>query len=245
MYTVAICDDENLITDKLKQLILEWNPTLQVMCFTSGEELIQTYHSYDAIFLDIDMKGINGIETGRRIRQMDKEAKIIYLTAYRDYVAGAFEVHAFQYLLKPIKQKIVWDTLEELFQYIKTPEKKAVMDFHTVNGMVCLAIDQIYYFEYMNRRIKIVEEGKEHYMVDKISNVLEHMQDFGFSMPHQSFVVNMLHVKNIKNQQIHLDNGMIVPIAQKKQKTWKQELTTYLSQRLETQKGRSYANNNH
>ncbi|MBA4687653.1 MAG: response regulator transcription factor [Candidatus Galacturonibacter soehngenii] len=242
MYTVAICDDENIITTTLQQLILEWNPTLQVTCVTSGEELLQAYHPYDAIFLDIDMKGINGIETGRRIRQMDKETKIIYLTAYRDYVAGAFEVHAFQYLLKPIKKKILWDTLEELFRYIQLPEKKVVMDFHTVNGMVCLAIDQIYYFEYINRRIKIVEEAKEHFMVDKISSVLVRMQEFGFSMPHQSFVVNMLHVKNIKNQQIYLDNGMLVPIAQKKQKSWKQELTTYLSKRLETQKGRSYAN---
>lgn len=245
MYTIAVCDDENLITAKLQQLIMEWNPTLQVTCFQSGEELIQTYHSFDVIFLDIDMLDMNGIETGRRIRQMDKEVKIIYLTAYRDYVAGAFEVHAFQYLLKPIKKKVLWDTLEELFRYIQIPEKKVVMDFHTVNGLICISIDQIYYFEYQNRRIKIIEDTKEHYMVDKISNVLERMQEFGFSMPHQSFVVNMLHVKNIKNQQIYLDNDMIVPIAQKKQKSWKQELTTYLSKRLEAQKGRSYANDIH
>ena len=52
-------------------------------------------------------------------------------------------------------------------------------------------------------------------------------------MPHQSFVVNMLHVKNVKGGQIYLDNGMEIPLPQKKQKLWKQELIAYLSDRLE------------
>ena len=46
------------------------------------------------------MQGMNGIETGKAIRSVDTDVKIVYLTAYRDYVAGAFGVHAFQYLLK-------------------------------------------------------------------------------------------------------------------------------------------------
>lgn len=238
MYTVAVCDDEKIITTKLKKLIEDWSQTIQVECFESGEELIHNYHPYHAIFLDIDMEGINGIETGKQIRKMDKETKIIYLTAYRDYVSGAFEVHAFQYLLKPIQKNILWDTLDEIFQYIKNPEKKTVLDFQTVNGIVCLPIEQIYYFEYSNRRIRMVEEKEEYYMVEKISNIFERMKEFGFSMPHQSFVVNMLHVKNIKNQQIYMDNGMLLPISQKKQKLWKQELTEYLSKRLEEQRGR-------
>lgn len=238
MYTVAICDDQQIITKELKKIIEEWNPMIQVECFLSGEELIHNYHPYDAIFLDIDMSGINGIETGKQIRQMDKGAKIIYLTAYRDYVAGAFEVHAFQYLLKPIRKNIVWETLEEVFRYIKNPKQKVLLDFQTVNGIVCLSIDQIYYFEYCNRRIRIVEEKEEYYLVEKISNILNRMGEYGFSMPHQSFVVNMLHVKNIKNQQIYMDNGMMIPISQKRQKLWKKELTSYLSKRLEMQKER-------
>ena len=63
------------------------------------------------------------------------------------------------------------------------------------------------------------------------------MEPFGFSMPHQSFVVNMFHVKNVRGQQILLDNGMEIPLSQKKLKTWKQELTVYLSQRLEGEVG--------
>ena len=69
------------------------------------------------IFLDIDMKGISGIDTARKIRVRDKKAKIIYVTAYEDFREYAFGVHAFGYLVKPVeKEKIL-----ENQKIIRTP----------------------------------------------------------------------------------------------------------------------------
>lgn len=233
MYKIAVCDDEEAVSAQVKELITEWNPSVDVVCFSSGEELLENYQSYEAVFLDIDMAGMNGIETGKAIRKLDKDTKIVYLTAYRDYVSGAFGVHAFQYLLKPVNKKAIWNVLEEIFRYTKSAEKKIILDFHTVDGSLCLPVERIYFFEYENRKIRIVTDEEQYYMSDKIGNVAKRMAEFGFSMPHQSFVVNMFHVKNVKNQQIFLDNGMDIPLSQKKQKIWKQELMEYLSRRLE------------
>lgn len=237
MYKIAVCDDEEAVSEQVKNLIAEWNPAVDVVCFSSGEALLENYQSYEAVFLDIDMAGMNGIETGKAIRRLDKDTKIVYLTAYRDYVSGAFGVHAFQYLLKPVNKKAIWNVLEEIFRYMKSAEKKIILDFHTVDGALCLPVESIYFFEYENRKIRIVTDKEQYYMADKIGNVAKRMTEFGFSMPHQSFVVNMFHVKNVKNQQIFLDNGMEIPLSQKKQKTWKQELMGYLSQRLEGREG--------
>lgn len=233
MYKIAVCDDEEAVAAQVKELITEWNPSVDVVCFSSGEALLENYQSYEAVFLDIDMAGMNGIETGKAIRKLDKDTKIVYLTAYRDYVSGAFGVHAFQYLLKPVNKKAIWNVLEEIFRYTKAAEKKIILDFHTVDGSLCLPVERIYFFEYENRKIRIVTDEEQYYMADKIGNVAKRMAEFGFSMPHQSFVVNMFHVKNVKNQQIFLDNGMEIPLSQKKQKIWKQELMEYLSRRLE------------
>ena len=233
MYKIAVCDDEEAVSAQVKELITEWNPSVDVVCFSSGEELLENYQSYEAVFLDIDMAGMNGIETGKAIRKLDKDTKIVYLTAYRDYVSGAFGVHAFQYLLKPVNKKAIWNVLEEIFRYTKAAEKKIILDFHTVDGSLCLPVERIYFFEYENRKIRIVTDEEQYYMSDKIGNVAKRMAEFGFSMPHQNFVVNMFHVKNVKNQQIFLDNGMEIPLSQKKQKIWKQELMEYLSRRLE------------
>lgn len=233
MYKIAVCDDEEAVSEQVKNLIAEWNPAVDVVCFSSGEALLENYQSYEAVFLDIDMAGMNGIETGKAIRRLDKDTKIVYLTAYRDYVSGAFGVHAFQYLLKPVNKKAIWNVLEEIFRYTKAAEKKIILDFHTVDGSLCLPVERIYFFEYENRKIRIVTDEEQYYMADKIGNVAKRMAEFGFSMPHQSFVVNMFHVKNVKNQQIFLDNGMEIPLSQKKQKIWKQEMMEYLSRRLE------------
>lgn len=237
MYKIAVCDDEEAVSEQVKNMIAEWNPAVDVVCFSSGEALLENYQSYEAVFLDIDMAGMNGIETGKAIRRLDKDTKIVYLTAYRDYVSGAFGVHAFQYLLKPVNKKAIWNVLEEIFRYMRSAEKKIILDFHTVDGALCLPVESIYFFEYENRKIRIVTDKEQYYMADKIGNVAKRMAEFGFSMPHQSFVVNMFHVKNVKNQQIFLDNGMEIPLSQKKQKIWKQELMGYLSRRMEGRGG--------
>ena len=83
----------------------------------------------------------------------------------------------------------------------------------------------------------MVTGEESYYLADRIGNVLKRMAEFGFSMPHQSFVVNLFHVKNIRGQEILLDDGTLLPLSQKKQKTFKQEMTDYLSERLNGQRG--------
>ena len=176
-----------------------------------------------------------GSKTGKQIRKLDKDVKIIYVTSYRDYVSGAFGVHAFQYLLKPLKEAAVCQVMEDLFSYLEKP-KAEVLDFQTSEGIVCLPTDEIFYFEYANRKICFVAGQREYHMSGKIGSVIERLEPYGFSMPHQSFVVNLYHVKNVSGGIIFLDNGAEIPIVQKKQKIWKQELLSYLAERLEGKK---------
>lgn len=234
MYQIAICDDEPVICEMVSGVIREWSQDIRITCFDSGEALLASYDSFDAIFLDIDMKGIDGIETGKRIRERDHETKIVYLTSYRDYVVGAFEVHAFQYLLKPIAPARLQQVLEEIFRYVKKADKQRILDFHTYEGTVCIDVSDICYFEFTNRKIRMVTIQNVYHMTGKISSIYDRISAMGFSMPHKSFVVNLLHVKNVRNLDIFMDNGDQIPLSQKKQKEWKQELTNYLSGRLET-----------
>lgn len=236
MYQIAICDDEPTICDMVSAVIREWSQDIKISCFDSGEALLDAYDFFDVIFLDIDMKGMNGIETGRQIRERDHVTRIVYLTSYRDYVAGAFEVHAFQYLLKPISPGRLHQVLEEISRYVKKTDRQRILDFHTNEGMVCIDAADICYFEFADRRIHMVTIENVYHMTGKISSIYERTSSMGFSMPHKSFVVNLLHVKNVRNLDIFMDNGDRIPLSQKKQKEWKRELTSYLSERLERQK---------
>ena len=92
--------------------------------YESGEEFLESGKNYDLLFLDIDMKGMDGIETARKIRLRDKKLKIVYVTAYREYAGKAFSVHAFGYLLKPVKKERLFAQIEDAKSYRRRKNRK-------------------------------------------------------------------------------------------------------------------------
>lgn len=107
MIKAAICEDSELDKDILKEIIsfllADRGLEYEINSFTSGKELVSKYknHPYDIIFLDILMDDIDGIETGRLIREMDDKVEIVYCTSSKDFAIAAYDVHAMGYLLKP------------------------------------------------------------------------------------------------------------------------------------------------
>lgn len=155
------------------------------------------------------------------------------MTSYKEYAGRAFSVHAFGYLLKPVKQEKLWKQIEDamLWQEEETPEVKQV-EFSTVEGLVRLPVDAIYYFEYQNRRIFMKTKEVTHEMRGKISDIAGKMGEYGFSVPHKSFVVNLYHVKNIKGYEILMMNGEWIPLSQKQAVQFKEKLSLYLADKM-------------
>ena len=231
---IAVCDDDETAVSFLRELIESYpKQKLSADGYSSGEDLLRTGNIYDLIFLDIDMKGIDGIETARRIRIHDRKVKIVYVTSYKEYAGKAFSVHAFGYLLKPVKQEKIWKQIEDalLWQEEEAPEVKQV-EFTAVEGLVRLPVDMIYYFEYQNRRIYMKTKDTTYEMRGKISDIAGRMEEYGFSVPHKSFVVNLYHVKIIKGYEILMINGEWIPLSQKQAVQFKEKLSLYLADKM-------------
>ena len=231
---IAVCDDDETAVSFLRELIESYpKQKLNADGYSSGEDLLRTGNIYDLIFLDIDMKGIDGIETARRIRIHDRKVKIVYVTSYKEYAGKAFSVHAFGYLLKPVKQEKIWKQIEDalLWQEEEAPEVKQV-EFTAVEGLVRLPVDMIYYFEYQNRRIYMKAKDITYEMRGRISDIAGRMEEYGFSVPHKSFVVNLYHVKNIKGYEILMMNGEWIPLSQKQAVQFKEKLSLYLADKM-------------
>ena len=231
---IAVCDDDETAVSFLRELIESYpKQKLSADGYSSGEDLLRTGNIYDLIFLDIDMKGIDGIETARRIRIHDRKVKIVYVTSYKEYAGKAFSVHAFGYLLKPVKQEKIWKQIEDalLWQEEEAPEVKQV-EFTAVEGLVRLPVDMIYYFEYQNRRIYMKAKDTTYEMRGRISDIAGRMEEYGFSVPNKSFVVNLYHVKNIKGYEILMMNGEWIPLSQKQAVQFKEKLSLYLADKM-------------
>lgn len=229
MFKIAICDDEPVIAEQIKMLIqsIEDIPG-QIDIFYSGEQLLSSGKSYDLIFLDIGMKTMTGIETGRKIREFDKKVRIIYVTAYKDYAAQAFDVHAFGYILKPIKQEQLLKVYHEAYTWYTEEEQPRKLEFETTAGLVVMDVRQIYYFEYENRKVKMVTARGDFFIHSRITDIYQRMLDDGFEMPHKSFVINMFHVRRIMGTDIIMTNGDRVLLSQKKASYFRKALYVYI-----------------
>lgn len=230
MIKIAVCDDDEKILGETLELLRHYKKLpLTADAYTSGEALLAAGKKYDILLLDIDMEGPNGIETARRIREVDKEVKLIYVTNYSDYTIFAFGVHAFAYLLKPLKAEELFAQLDEALAYgLAGPEPE--LEFLAKEGIVHIVPSRILCFEYLSRQVLMYTEERVWHLKRQITELAREMESYGFAMPHKSFVVNLYAVQRIHGYEITLTDGRIIPLSQKKSAGFRRALNEYLAQ---------------
>ena len=229
MVKVAVCDDDEKVLAETLDLLKKYKTLpLAADAYASGDALLAAGKKYDILLLDIDMAGSNGIETARRIRETDRDVKLIYITNYSDYTIFAFGVHAFAYLLKPLKQEELFAQLDEACAY-GLSRTEPELEFQAKEGIVHILPSHILCFEYLDRQVLMHTAEKVWHLKRRITELAGEMERYGFAMPHKSFVVNLYAVQRIHGYEITLTNGMVIPLSQKKSAQFRRELNGYLA----------------
>lgn len=129
---VAICDDEKVWVDFIKNVVDEYMISneydMEVLCFNSGESLLNVKEKFDLIFLDEIMQGLNGLETAKRLRKFDQNVKIVFVTNYIEVMQKAFYVNAFRFIEKNLLEESIVKCLNDYFREIKN-DKQIEVDF--------------------------------------------------------------------------------------------------------------------
>lgn len=237
MIQIAICDDEPAIVEMMQRHLQEFNRKyqleLQICSYTDGKNLLNCREKYDIIFLDIGFAQENGIQIGKEIRKTDKRVEIIYMTAFPDYMKDAFQVHPFDYIVKPVTEETIHSILLEAITYGNLNAVNS-MTFKTKKGLVTLKVEEILYFEYSNRSVLVYDCNDRVFELpgEKISNVAEKMKPYHFEVSHKSFVVNMYHIKSIKGYCINMNSEKMVPLSQLYSKNFRKIMHEYLNTRI-------------
>ncbi|BCJ92550.1 DNA-binding response regulator [Anaerocolumna cellulosilytica] len=248
MLTIAICDNNTKDSKKIEAIVKGYMDTkcmsYRMYCYNSGEELLAFRIKFDLVFLDIAMDGINGIQAGRKLREMNRNVKIVYTTSYQQYCIQAVnKVHAFAYLEKPVTKEKAEYQLNEIIQYIKEEkEKMKTINFEVVEiteegkletRIKNFEVNDIYYFEYLNRKIKIRLEQEEYFFVYSMKELAQKMKLYDFTVCHQCYLVNLRHVKKIKGYEVFLDgSNEVLPVSQKKSAEFRKKLNQFIHSSL-------------
>jgi DNA-binding NarL/FixJ family response regulator len=114
MMKVLIVDDEKAMHLILKRMLAKLDNVEVLGCFqeTATAFSFLMDHQVDILFVDINMRGENGLDFSRRVRESGCESKIIFVTSYKEYALAAFDVFAFDYIIKPISEERLRRTVE-------------------------------------------------------------------------------------------------------------------------------------
>lgn len=229
---IAVCDDEKVIGEQIRNMIKKINPEFTVEAYVSGEELLASGKSFDMALLDIQMEGMNGIDTARRLREQREDTLIVFITGSREYVFDAFDVSAFNYLLKPIEEKKFTRVLECAAEEVKKRRKlqeheRRSLFVKTKRRGITLNIDKIMYIESRSKKVEIHTTDRE---IELYSTMNEMEAQLGeeFYRCHRSYIVNMAYIAEYSSDSIILRNGETVYMAKDKYSEFVKAYMRYL-----------------
>lgn len=211
---IGICDDQEesrlLIADKVKMVY----KAADIIFYSSGQEVLESPQLPDILLLDIQMPGINGIETAISLRKFNKHVIIIFITITEDYVFQSFDVCAFHYLVKPFSDTKFKEILQNAIKQYKSSKIiqsliKQTQQCIMVNSNgrhITIKLDDIIYAEVFNRKVIIhtIDSDIEYY--GKMKDLAQKAGS-GFYRTHRAYLVNFDFIQKYDAKTIYLTKG--------------------------------------
>ena len=208
---IGICDDNEDLVAYLKDFVLNWNNSSNIKTFNNAEEFLFNYEedkNFDILLLDIEMGNINGVELSKEIRKYNNKAQIIFITGYSDYIAEGYEVSALHYLMKPVNEDKLLETLNRAIEKLDYTENFLFIKTNDISIKVFL--DEIKYIEVIKNYINIY--CNEFYNIKQtLIETIEKLDNRFFKIG-RSFVVNLTYINKITKNEVFLNDNSTIPL---------------------------------
>ncbi len=231
----AVCEDEPRLAQDLRRRTLEYltacGRTAQTLAFPDGESLLAAPVQADIVLMDLNLPGMHGLETVRRLRMRRPDCQIIFVTAYPEYALQAFQIDAVHYLLKPVTNAALAQALERALCRLTRRKKKTLAVTRGAQTVV-LPLDDVLYCEVLSHRVFVHTETGSFDYTGTLEE-LEHRLDHRFFRCHKSFLVNLQQVAGRYGDAAVLTDGGQVPVARRRQAEFARRLLETVREELE------------
>lgn len=227
----AIVGEEQFTQKQICSCIRSRMPDCRMEIFATGEDLLAAGRGFDLVFLDIQLEGINGIETARLYRERKEDAVLVFLADTQEYALEAFDVSAFHYLLKPIEERKFMDVFERAAKEAARHRglREETILVREKNRSFTIDKNNILYIENRGKKVEIHMAGSgELIEIYATMEELTHKLGEGFYRCHRGYLVNMAHITAFASDSITLVGGEAVCLSKKKHSEFVKSYMHYL-----------------
>ncbi|MFP8845055.1 LytR/AlgR family response regulator transcription factor [Shewanella baltica] len=208
MLKAIIVEDEYLAREELEYLVKSHSEIDIVASFEDGLEAFKYLqdHDVDVVFLDIQIPSIDGLLLAKNLHKSTHPPHVVFVTAYKEFAVEAFELEAFDYILKPYNEPRIISLLQKIEQagrQAPRPQHEAASNAsRTVNlvkgeRIIVTPCEQIYYAEADEKLTYVYTRTDRYVMQMTISEFVSRLPAEGFFRCHRSYCVNINKIREI------------------------------------------------
>lgn len=219
VYKIGICDDEISTCSELEIFIAELfknlNEKAEIYVWHSAEVFMEDVPEridLNMLFLDIELPKKNGVDVGRYIRNevSNQSMHIIYISSKKSYAYDLFEIHPYDFLIKPIDKKKVCSEIKELLSLNEQDSRFFTYEYNRTR--YTMQVGNIIYFMSDKHTVKIICKDGEVKFIGKLKEII-HRLPSNFCMIGQSYIVNIRHIKECHSNDVIMDNNEVLKIS--------------------------------
>jgi DNA-binding LytR/AlgR family response regulator len=232
MLIIGICDEEpavrRLLNRYIEKLKLELDEPVQLLSYSNGEKLLRNYQlEIDLLFLEIPFKELSGIEIARRLRKIDHNVRVIFLTTRMNHVLEAYEVKASNYLLKPLSYNCFYKEVSNVLS-----EKSGIWGHYLIeknsSGIYKIYLKSIKYIETAERHTIIHTEDGDILSQRQMKEHELRLPSEVFIRCHTGYIVNLGYFQSMEGSEIQLLSGEHIPVSRKRKAVVSEKVINFL-----------------
>ena len=228
---VAIVEDEAEIREQLmgyvQRYTRQYGTAFEVKTFADGLEILEEYRpAYDLILLDIEMKHLDGMETARRIRELDPEVMLVFITNMAQYAIKGYAVGALDYVLKPVPYFAFSQQLQKVEEQLRR-RTRHYLAVPVEGGLRRLDTSRIYYIESEGHRVHFYTEEGDFAAPGALKALEEKLADRPFARCNSGYLVNLAQVQAVQQNTVEV-GPYELQVSRPKRKSFLAALTDYI-----------------
>ena len=212
MLLIAIVDDDPKDAAQLKNCVEEYckknEHAAMVHVFHDGLDFIRSTENHDIIFLDIQMGTLDGLETARLVRKINKESILVFVTNMAQFAIKGYEVDALDFILKPASIASITYVMDKAMKRLDGGARSQFF-LKTSEGTVSLSTNDIRYVEVFDHNLVYHTAQGDYTVRGRLSDVSEKLDPDKFVLCNRSFIVNLRHVSNVNADYLLIGDARI------------------------------------